>query len=96
MTRPSVDQFVRAAEQLHNAADQAACEGDYKTADALRLLEGNARGGEVMRRWAFANLLATEPQIRSQARHLALGWGASEDALYNQAMAFYRDAAAHA
>lgn len=81
------------AAELHEAGDRAAFAGDYQTANALRTLEGNARGGEVMRQWAYEHLAATEAEVRAHARWLALGWGASENALYEQAMRVYRDAA---
>lgn len=88
----SVGAALQDAEALHNAAMDAAYRGDMKTADAWRLLEGNARGGDVMRKWTYRNLLATEAEIRAQAQHLAIGWGASEEFLHEQAMSLLREA----
>jgi hypothetical protein len=79
------------AGELHEAADRAAEAGDFRTADALRLLEGNERGGEVMRQWIYDNLDATEDEIEHRAVFLAVGWGATWQHLYEQAMGVLRD-----
>jgi hypothetical protein len=80
------------AQDLRDAGDRAACAGDYDTADAYRVLEGNARGGPVMRRWAGLHMVASEAEVHAEAHRLALGWGASEQALFGEAMSVFKGA----
>lgn len=86
-------EITLSAKDIHDIADDAAFHGDYKTADAWRLIEGNIRGGEVIRQWAYRNLSATEDEIDAQAFRLSLGYGASEAYLKREAMLVLQDVA---
>lgn len=81
------------AQELHAAADDAAYAGDYQTADALRLLENNARAGEAIKAWAYHNLLATDEEIWYQVHVMSVCWNASEAHLHREATKVYLDAA---